>query len=144
MSRQNSGLFLGPIFKDSVDVNVYWVVEINDIRFHFHFENCVWREVEFLSCSSDRQPEMHSSSSIFGPVVYCAVCTVLMASDVSNELCPNPNNSTDAAGMFKFIYLWFILFLLTDFIILFIDQSNELICCLIIVLVFFFQLSREG
>ena len=83
----------------------------------------MWREVEFLSCSSDRQPEMHSSSSIFGPVVYCAVCMVLMAScasDVSNELCPNPNNSTDAAGMFKFIfviYFIFILFLLTDFII---------------------------
>ena len=104
----------------------------------------MWREVEFLSCSSDRQPEMHSSSSIFGPVVYCAVCTVLMASgasDVSNELCPNPNNSTDAAGMFKFICDLFILFLLTDFIIT--DQSNELVCCLMIVLVFF-QLSREG
>ena len=97
----------------------------------------MWREVEFLSCSSDRQPEMHSSSSIFGPVVYCAVCTVLMASDISNELCPNPNNSTDAAGMmFKFICdLYYITLLLTDFIIT--DQSNELICCLMILLVFF-------
>ena len=101
----------------------------------------MWWEVEFLSCSSDRQPEMHSSSSIFGPVVYCAVCTVLMASDVSNELCPNPNNSTDAAGMFKFICDLYYSYSLTDFIIT--DQSNELICCLMIVLVFF-QLSREG